>query len=344
MDDIKVSILIPIYGVEKYIERCAISLFEQSYMNLEYIFVNDCTKDRSMSVLENVIKKYPFRQSQIKIISHELNRGLAAARNTCISNATGDFVLHVDSDDYIDKDFVKRVVDKQNSDDSDIVIVNYVRAYPNFEMIVQHSSFTLKEDYCISVIGRSEPNNIWGKLIRRSLYTKNNIKCSEGNNQGEDYQVLPLLLFYARKISNLSQALYYYECSNENAYSNSFSISKHDQNWNSMDVVMNFFKDKGYIYYAAIQKGRIRQIADDFIISAKSEGIVSNCYYNDACNKLKDIEYKFWNSVPIAKRVILFLSRNFKIMSIYILTLRKLHYVFMSFKAKLKHEKFFTSM
>ena len=76
MENPKVSVLVPIYGVEKYIERCARSLFEQSLDNIEYIFVNDCTKDKSMDILYEVIKDYPHLLEQIRIINHETNRGL----------------------------------------------------------------------------------------------------------------------------------------------------------------------------------------------------------------------------------------------------------------------------
>ena len=82
--EIKVTVAVPIYGVEKYIERCAVSLFEQTYSNIEYIFVNDCTCDNSMGILKSILDKYPERKKQVKIIVHEQNKGLGAARNTAI--------------------------------------------------------------------------------------------------------------------------------------------------------------------------------------------------------------------------------------------------------------------
>ena len=82
----KVSILVPVYNVEKYISKCAISLFEQTYSNIEYVFVNDCTKDRSIDVINNILLNYPARQGQVKIIEHEKNKGVAAARNTAVNN------------------------------------------------------------------------------------------------------------------------------------------------------------------------------------------------------------------------------------------------------------------
>ena len=80
MQDIKVSVCTPVYGVEAFIERCARSLFTQSYKNIEYIFVNDCTPDRSMEVLQQVLSDYPERKDSVKIVNHKTNRGLVAAR------------------------------------------------------------------------------------------------------------------------------------------------------------------------------------------------------------------------------------------------------------------------
>ena len=76
----QVSILVPIFNVEKYIERCAISLFEQTYKEIEYIFVDDCSPDDSVKILEKIIERYPQRREHIRIIHHKKNRGLAAAR------------------------------------------------------------------------------------------------------------------------------------------------------------------------------------------------------------------------------------------------------------------------
>ena len=116
-----VSILIPVYGVEKYIERCARSLFEQTYANLEFIFVDDRIPDHSIQLLENVLTMYPHRLKQVKIIKHSKNEGIAVVRNTAISNATGDFIFFVDSDDYIETDTISALVNEQNLTNADIV-------------------------------------------------------------------------------------------------------------------------------------------------------------------------------------------------------------------------------
>ena len=111
--NIKVSVCIPVYGVEKYIEKCARSLFEQTMQDgIEFIFVNDCTKDRSIEILEQVLAEYPHRKEQTRIIHHEKNRGLVAARNTGLAYASGEYIIHCDSDDWVELDMYEKMYKK----------------------------------------------------------------------------------------------------------------------------------------------------------------------------------------------------------------------------------------
>ena len=127
----KVSILVPIYNVEKFFSRCLESLFNQTYQNIEYVFVNDCTPDNSMVVLHNFMEKYPSRAKLVRIIENTNNCGIAIVRNTLIKNATGDYVLFVDSDDWIEEDMVEKLVDKAIQTDADVVGCDYYEDYPN---------------------------------------------------------------------------------------------------------------------------------------------------------------------------------------------------------------------
>lgn len=335
-NDYLVSICVPIYGVEKYIERCAVSLFEQTYQNIEYIFVNDCTKDNSIDVLRQTIERYPNRVSQIHIIEHKHNTGLAGARNTAVKSATGDFIMHVDSDDYVNVDIVSRSVAKQKEFNADIVVIDFIRKYPTYQQIFQYPNFKKSELYCLNVLASNNSNSIWAKLIRRSLYIDYNIKCKEGCNQGEDYQVVPKLLYHANVIVNLNSPLYIYDCINQNSYTNNFSAIKLKQNWESMNSIRDYFADKGEEYLIAVQKGRLRQLADDFIVSAKTSGDVSSSYYNYALITLSDIKHEYWKSLPIFKRFILYLSNHFMIMKIYILIARYLRKNILKIMCKIK--------
>ena len=97
----KISVLVPVYGVEKYIARCAESLFGQTYEDLEYVFVDDCTTDRSMAVLHEAIERWPRRKGQVRIMRNDRNRGIGYTRQRLVDAATGCYVTFVDSDDYL---------------------------------------------------------------------------------------------------------------------------------------------------------------------------------------------------------------------------------------------------
>ena len=121
MDNPLVSILIPVYRVENDIERCVRSVMDQTYDNLVYVSVDDATDDSSMEILKRILRNYPNRLGDIQIIHHKKNRGLAAARNTAVSSCRGEYVFHVDSDDWVESNAVKLLVEKQRETGADIV-------------------------------------------------------------------------------------------------------------------------------------------------------------------------------------------------------------------------------
>ena len=105
----KVSICIAVYNVEKYIEQCVRSLFEQTLDDLEYIFVDDASPDASIDVLLRVLEDYPHRKNQVKLLRHETNQGVAVARKDAIAAATGEYIIHCDPDDWVDLDMYEKL-------------------------------------------------------------------------------------------------------------------------------------------------------------------------------------------------------------------------------------------
>ena len=124
----KVSVIIPVYGVEQYIERCARSLFEQTLEEIEYLFVDDCSPDKSIEVLKRVLEDYPMRKSQVTIHRMAQNSGQAKVREWGMRNATGDYLIHCDSDDWVDKDMYRLMYEKAGMEKSDIVVCDYAIA------------------------------------------------------------------------------------------------------------------------------------------------------------------------------------------------------------------------
>ena len=121
----KVSIIVPVYGVEKYIERCARSLFEQTLDDIEYLFIDDCTPDKSVEILKRVLEEYPHRKSQVVIHRMEQNSGQAKVREWGMRNATGEYLIHCDSDDWVDMDMYRIMYEEAKRTDADIVMCGY---------------------------------------------------------------------------------------------------------------------------------------------------------------------------------------------------------------------------
>ena len=122
----KVSIIIPVYNVEKYLPKCLDSVVGQSYADLEIICIDDGTPDGSAAV----ILSYAEKDGRIKLISQE-NQGLSGARNTGIGAATGEYIVFLDGDDWLDTEAIKAAVEKAERNSADVVMWGYVREFPD---------------------------------------------------------------------------------------------------------------------------------------------------------------------------------------------------------------------
>lgn len=288
MNNPKVSLLIPIYNVASYIERCAVSLFEQTYDNIEYIFVNDCTSDDSISVLLKVILRYPKLEGRIKILHHERNRGLAAARNTAVMAATGDFVMHIDSDDWIDSHTVEECLNEQKRTGADIVSFEAVAEWEKNQDVMRINPYKSKEDKICQMLEGSMMHCVWGSLILRRIYTNHHIRQMEGINMGEDYIITPILHYYATSIAVIHTPFYHYSIQNENSYVHGFSQKKGDELWKAIEIAEAFFADKNPSYKKAINDGKVAQIMDYMIKSLQHH---CDAYYEVCCQRLSQLQY-----------------------------------------------------
>ena len=121
----KVSIVIPVYNVEKYIERCVRTLFAQTLDDLEYIFVDDCSPDNSIDVMLKVLEEYPVRKPQVKLIRHEINQGVSQSRQDGVEAATGEYIIHCDPDDWVELDMYEQLYTKAKETNADLVLCDY---------------------------------------------------------------------------------------------------------------------------------------------------------------------------------------------------------------------------
>lgn len=176
----KVSIIIPIYNVEAYIEDCLLSVWRQTFQNIEVILVNDKTKDGSMDVVGKFMENHPPR-FEVKICQHEQNRGLSAARNTGIDNSTGDYLYFLDSDDEITADCIERLV--RDVRDADMVVgdyrvVNTDLPFPQLGL----SSGTLSDHKLLrkAFMNARIYQMAWNKLVKKDFILSNNLYFKPG--------------------------------------------------------------------------------------------------------------------------------------------------------------------
>ena len=252
-NEVLLSIIVPVYGVEKYINDCAASIFEQSIFrgsnelssNVEIIFVDDCSKDNSISILRKLINKYPIQREFTQILTYDQNRGLAGARKFGLENALGKYVLQVDSDDYLQHDMISVMLSKAIKEDADIVMcdLNVIRGDEAFHEAFHPNSSS--KELMKQIINGEIHASVCNKLIRRSLYTMNGISPTPGLNMYEDFSVMYKLVFFSQKNVHIPEPYYCYR-KREASYTTSiFSKSVQENIISIIKQMDNFFLANG---------------------------------------------------------------------------------------------------
>ncbi len=238
-----VSILIPVYKSERYIEECLRSVFEQTYENIEYILINDATPDNSMAIVYKIIEKYPNRKPFVKIFENEINQGVAYTRNLLINNAIGDYIYFVDSDDFIDKNAVETLLLTAEKEQADIARCNYYKYKDGKNKAIIRKDYKYKDKIQDCLSNDVGMTSLWLLLIRRSLFTRNGLSFPSNINGCEDFLMTIKLFYYANKIADTPNVLYYYRLDNCNSITQQESIFRSDS-CNAINEIMLFLKEK----------------------------------------------------------------------------------------------------
>lgn len=242
---LKVSVLVPFYNVEKYIGRCVESLFSQSYDNIEYVFVNDCTPDKSMDMVNEAIRKYDVAD-RCKMIVHEQNQGISASRNDCLDNMTGDYFLFIDSDDYIDTDMVELLVDAAIKENADISGCGYIEEFANHS--VEHpQKYTNDHDEMMRAITLLTIKGVmWKLLVRSSIVTehKDEVRFIPDRNMVDDYLFCCQIFYYARRFASVDRCMYHWIQYNPNNYTHTTIFAVESQAA-AIRKTEQFYREKG---------------------------------------------------------------------------------------------------
>ena len=219
---IKVSVIVPIYNVQQFIKHCAQSLLQQSLKEVEFIFVNDASPDNSVEILKSVVKDYPERMGNVKILTHGVNRGLPAARNTGLSVATGEYIFHCDGDDFVEPDMLEILYKEAKELELDIVWCDWFLSFEHNERYMRQPDYYTAHEALVGMLAGAMKFNVWNKLVKRSLYNDNGIKFPEGYSMGEDMTMI-MLFANAQRVKYVPRAFYHYVKFNMGAFSQTFS-------------------------------------------------------------------------------------------------------------------------
>ena len=228
---VKVSIGIPVYAVEKYIERCARSLFEQTMQEgIEFIFVNNCTPDRSIEILKQVLEEYPHRKEQVKILHHDQNRGLVAARKTALAAACGDYIIHCDSDDWVELDMYEAMYSTAVKNDADVVYSQYcLDSGTGSIKPIPFPQYDTVEALLHGILQNNLHWNLWVKMFRREIAQAPNIYSPNEICFGEDLLASTQMVLKCRTVAYCPGTYYHYFCDNAGSYTKNFQRKSLDQ-------------------------------------------------------------------------------------------------------------------
>lgn len=316
----KVSVIIPIYKVEPYIERCARSLFEQTLDEIEYIFVNDCTPDKSIEMLEGILEEYPHRKHQVRFLHHDKNKGLTSTRNTGLAVATGEYIAHCDSDDWVEPNMYETLYNKAKEEKADVV-------YCNFNMY-SHSSTRIEEIGCFDTDKKKLLQSyiktvwttIWSVLAKKELYIEHNLRSPKHICYCEDFWLAVRLMHYAEKVSYVPEAFYNYNRMNEASIVHTLNKKTEKEEQTAYLETIAFFEQEGVLQYYEKQMGWR-------ILKSKQELVLDANRHKEFLGIYPESHHHIWDCPYIntkLKIMMWMLTHHMRVVLLPILSLRKI--------------------
>lgn len=241
-----ISVIIPMYNAERYVEKCIQSLLNQTYRDLEIIIVNDGSKDRSQEICE----KYANQDKRITLINTE-NRGAGSARNTGIEIAKGEYISFIDSDDYVCPDYYERLLNMLQKTDADIAIGRYERISEHDEMQFVNTG-EIKEctnmEELMILYGEDEDKYINAVLVTNKLYKhelfEENIRFPIRRLIDDEF-IIYKLIYKSKKIAYTDDVMYAYVQSDSSVMRTNFKEQRVYDTIDVYDEVYSFFKENG---------------------------------------------------------------------------------------------------
>jgi glycosyltransferase involved in cell wall biosynthesis len=216
----KVGVVVPIWNVAPYIERCAESLMNQTLEDMQFVFVDDASPDESVTILCSVLDRFPERSAQVSLVHHDYNMGLPSARKTGLAYINADYVAHCDSDDWVEPDMYEKLYLKGCLNNADIVLCDY---YKNNE--VWHNLKVSDDcDWIQGFLHRRIGSALWARITRTEIYRQVEFPKE---NYLEDWVQAVQTYAYSKVVSFINEPLYHY-CNNETSITKTNSLDNCD--------------------------------------------------------------------------------------------------------------------
>ncbi len=242
-NEIKISVMIPVYNTSQYLEKCLESITTQSLKEIEIICVNDGSTDNSLEIL----RKYEKKDNRIKIIDKK-NEGANKARNEALKLAKGEYCLNIDSDDLIKQDYLKNMYNKAKKEDLDILISDIIYFFPNKEYVekdlkLDDNKIIDGKEYIKLFFKENFLGYTWNKLIKSKIYKENNLKYNENIFLFDDVELMLRLSYFCKRIGKLNEAFYCYR-QGENNGVRKIKLKNLKDLITCFDSLIDFYKNK----------------------------------------------------------------------------------------------------
>ena len=317
----KVSIIIPIYKAEAFIERCARSLFEQTFKDIEYIFVNDATPDSSIDILEKIISEYPERSNRCTIINHIKNKGQSVARNDGLTVATGEYVFYCDSDDWIHPSMITDMYRAAITEQADAVVCDFQMVYQDKKVYYKTVDWTEDKYSSLRKYIAFGWTVLFNLLVKRTIYVDNKLSSLEGYAYCEDFNLAVKLLYHANKIVRIPHAYYYYWQNEKSIVHNMTEKTMHDEQVMYLDAIDYFKKENVYEF--------LKQPLCWRILKSKQEWILNTQTYDQFLSLHPESHQYIWSCPYLNFKLKLMMwgvTHHFSLLSRFLLLLRHLRH------------------
>lgn len=230
------SIIVPVYNVEKEIRKCLDSIKNQTYGDFEVLCVDDCGKDSSM----DIVREYAQKDNRFKILTHEHNRGVSAARNTGLDNASGEYTMFVDSDDWLETNALEIIKDNFDKSKSEVIVFNIYNCYPDGKKEINDTTnfkktqALLTENNLNTFIGV-----VWNRAYKTSLINDNHIRFPEGMII-EDSDFTFKISMHLKSVFIIEDVLYNYLRNREGSYTTEDAVNNRIKD--EITVISNCWK------------------------------------------------------------------------------------------------------